>query len=262
MHIVSSQDSWFCCFALLAHVKRPPFTKNPYPGIAQANPLSAHIRVPLAWYHSATFAFLPDETASQIRRVYDNPFEGHARRHFCGFCGTPLTYWSEQPRTEADYIQVTMGSLCREDLGDLEDMGLLPEEGHSIELPSRAAAREAAVTGDGDGAGAAPPATSASASASASTSTSTVLQPITHRETTSIPWFDSIMEGSRLGGRLRTTRGTRESADGTTRVEWEIVEYNDDDTEAASTPSSNNGKRKLGDRDDVDDAHMEGVSQS
>ncbi|ROW12616.1 hypothetical protein VMCG_00154 [Cytospora schulzeri] len=228
------------------------FGTDPSHRTAQANPLAAHVRVPLTWYHSATFAFFPDETASTIRRLYENPFEGHARRHFCGFCGTPLTYWHERPRSEADYIQVTIGSLCREDLGDLEEMGLIPSspssEGERLELPARGGREPDQATAQGDQAPVG--------------ATSTSLQPV-GRETLSIPWIDSIVEGSSLGGRLKGTKGTRQSADGTTRIEWEIVEYNGegDDDGGSSGPSSNNGKRKLDDRDDTDDRLMEGVSQ-
>ncbi|ROV98971.1 hypothetical protein VSDG_03777 [Cytospora chrysosperma] len=227
------------------------FGTDPSHRTAQASLLAAHVRVPLTWYHSATFAFFPDETASSIRRLYENPFEGHARRHFCGFCGTPLTYWHERPRSEADYIQVTVGSLCREDLGDLEDMGLIPDsptsEGETFELPARGGREPAQATGQGD---------------QIPVTTSTSLQPM-GRETQSIPWIDSIVEGSRLGGRLKGAKGTHQSADGTTRIDWEIVEYHGEgvDDEDAGSSSSNNGKRKLGDRDDVDDGQMEGVSQ-
>lgn len=202
--------------------------------------------MPLSWYHSATFSYYPDETATQIRRVFENPREGHTRRHFCGFCGTPLTYWSEHPRAEADYIQVTVGSLCREDLGDLDEMGLLPDspvEGQTPQLSLSGAARDPAARAASDGA----------SEGAAVTSTS---------NTASIPWFDSLVAGSSLGGRLKTTRGTRESADGATRVEWEILEYDEDGGDDHKTPPSSNGKRKLGDRDDVDDDRMEGVSQS
>lgn len=218
-------------------------------GIAQASPLAAHIRIPLTWYHSATFSEYPDETATQIRRVYENPFERHTRRTFCGVCGTPLTYWSEHPRTEADYIQVTMGSLHREDLGDLEDLGLIPES--PIEVPRF---EIPAISGRG----AVGPSEAISEDSVAATSAA--LRPnATHRETDGVPWFDSIIEGSSLGGRLKTTRGTRQSADGTTRIEFEITEYSDDGNEARGS-SGSNGKRKLGDREDVDT--MEGVSQS
>lgn len=193
-----------------------------------------------------------------IRRVYENPFEGHTRRHFCGFCGTPLTYWSELPRGEANYIQVTMGSLCRDDLVDLEDLGLVPSDTPTSPGSRGRSSRESTAAGEeGDGGGTMtaeqqPVVTPIRTSALASTRGG--------RETTSIPWFDTILEGSRLAGRLKTTKGLRQSADGATRVEWEIVEYTDDRNEPG-TPSTNNGKRKLGDRDDVEDTQMEGVGQ-
>lgn len=196
----------------------------------------------MTWYHSATYALFPDETAAQIRRVYENPFEGHSRRQFCGFCGTPLTYWSEEPRTEADYIQVTMGSLCREDLGDLDDMGLIPDspvEDRKFEVAARGGPRPSTAGAE-------------TMISPAAIGAATALQRAPGRETTSIPWFDSIVEGSSLGGRLKTTKGTRRSADGSTRIEFEIMEYNDDGEGSSSPPAT--GKRKLGDRDDVEEA--------
>lgn len=141
-----------------------------------------------------------------------------------------------------------MGSLRREDLGDLEDLGLIPEspvEAPTFEIPA-IAGRQAAGSTD----------TSSSPVTAAPTALHTSG---THRETSSIPWFDSIIEGSSLGGRLKTTRGTRQSADGTTKIEYEITEFNDDGTEISEFPG-NNGKRKLGDHTNVDD--MEDVSQS
>lgn len=225
----------------LVHVaKHPPFP--PTTGIAQASPLSAHIRVPLTWYHSATISHYPDETATQIRRVYENPLEAHTRRTFCGVCGTPLTYWSERPHSEAAYIQVTIGSLRRDDLGDLEDLGLLPEspvEEERFDIPARGGRQEEGAA-------------SGTAATSESPAAASVAHPAgAHREI-DIPWFDSIVEGSRLGGRLRTARGARQSADGSTRVEFEITEYTDegDVTEAGGCPGSG-GKRK---RDDMESA--------
>lgn len=188
--------------------------------------------------------------------MFENSLEAHSRRTHCGFCGTPLTYWSEQPRAEADYIQVTMGSLCCEDLCDLEDMGLIPEppaEGHTVQLPSIVGRGSVAPV---DGASKAP-------AAAAATSPSTALQLRDQRETTSIPWFDSIVEGSSLGGRLKATQGTRQRANGSTRIEWEIFEYTGDGSEERSSPFTGNyGKRKLGDRNDGDDDRIVGVSPS
>lgn len=165
-----------------------------------------------------------------IRRAYTSPREQHTLRHFCGFCGTPLTYWSEEPRGEADYIQLTLGSLCSEDLGDLEELGLLPD------LDTDPAAE--------------------SSTASAAVAPETGLAAYNGRETVgNVPWFDTLIEGSRLGN-MRTARGSGRSRDGTVRVEWEIVEYTDDD--GRETPQ--NGKRKLGQRDDGGDSSaMEGV---
>lgn len=237
-------------------------TPRPSLGIAQASPISAHIRIPIEWYHSATFSFFPDETTAMIRRVYENPFEGHTRRHFCGFCGTPLTYWSDQPRGESNYIHVTMGSLCREDLGDLEEMGLIPETPTSpggTAVSSRAASRGSPIGTKAEGDAqqqlhlASPP---------TAIGTTSVTVPVrAGRETTGIPWFDTMLEGSRLSGRIKTTKGSRQSADGTTRVEWEVVEYTDDTSQPGTPASANNGKRKLGDRDDADDTQMDGISQ-
>ncbi|KAK8108585.1 hypothetical protein PG984_014386 [Apiospora sp. TS-2023a] len=201
--------------------------------ISAATPLSAFLRVPLSWYHSRTFAFFPDESRSSIRRVYSHPTEQHVMRQFCGFCGTPLSYWSEEPRSEADYIQLTLGSLLTQDLRDLEDMGLLPDDdgnGNNIEEMDLAPVAAPATTGPNT--------------------------PLLGREFSGLPWFDSMVRGSQLGN-LRTSKGARESRDGHVRVEWEITEWTgdgggegvDDESE-----SSSSGKRKRGDTEH-EDAH-------
>ncbi|KAI3399855.1 hypothetical protein diail_5366 [Diaporthe ilicicola] len=218
--------------------------------LAQASLLSAHIRIPLNWFYSATVAYFPDETASTIRRVYENPAENNARRQFCGYCGTPLTYWTEQPQGEAEYIHVTVGSLCRDDLSDLDEMGLIPDsptqgEEESPGLPGRRALEAAQQASEAERVSA----TLASAS-----------QPI-GRESHGIPWIESLVEGSSLGGRLKRASVTRRSADGSAWAEWHIVEYTDDDRVGSepSGSSGNNGKRKLADRDNDND--KEGFTQ-
>ena len=157
-----------------------------------------------------------------IRRVYTHPSQEHAKRHFCGFCGTPLSYWSEQPRSEAEFINLTLGSLLQEDLRDLEDLGLVPEDSESQsqgaedkdERPSR----------------------------------STALQ-----HSFGVPWFDSMVEGTRLGRMRRRSHGIRQSEDGSVKIEWEIVEDISPDVdmdEASSGSGSGSAKRKMHERDD------------
>src|SRR2546421_6283673 len=97
-------------------------------GRSQAAPITSWLRIPLDWYHSTTYAFFPDETHSSIRRTYTHPRYPDTKRYFCGFCGTPLSYWSERPPLEKNFIYLTLGSLVAEDLRDLEELGLLPEE--------------------------------------------------------------------------------------------------------------------------------------
>ncbi|KAG4430365.1 hypothetical protein IFR05_014150 [Cadophora sp. M221] len=94
----------------------------------QATPLSAWLRIPLSWYESTTYAFMDDESHASIRRTYTSPSEQSSKRHFCGFCGTPLAFWSEETPAEAEYISLTLGSLAGKDLRDLEDLGVLPRE--------------------------------------------------------------------------------------------------------------------------------------
>ncbi|KAI2626467.1 hypothetical protein GGR54DRAFT_471935 [Hypoxylon sp. NC1633] len=197
--------------------------------IPSATPLSAFLRVPLQWYHSQIFSFFPDESRASIRRVYSDPAEHNALRQFCGFCGTPLSYWSENPRSEADYIQITLRSLLIEDLRDLEELGLVPAESEQEAMhitPARAPSQEPQLIG---------------------------------RETTSIPWFENMILGSRLGN-IRTTRGLHESRDGRIRVEYEITEWTgdnaaDDDELVEASGSVATGKRKRGETDEGGDGN-------
>jgi hypothetical protein len=74
---------------------------------------------------------------------------------------------------------------------------------------------------------------------------------LTGRDTTSIPWFDNLVSGSRLG-KMRTTKNVQRSRDGASWVEFEVTEWTaDDDNEGvereASTSESSmstTGKRK------------------
>jgi hypothetical protein len=190
-----------------------------------ATPLAAFIRVPLEWYSSTTHAAFEDESHVMIRRKYSHPTEQHSQRHFCGFCGTPLSFWSEMPRSEAKYIQITLGSLSNEDLRGLEEMGLVPdldEPEQNTDIPKTP---EDIVTG-----------------------------------TSEVPWISSMMKGTRLG-KMRRAHALGHSSDGKVAVDWEIVEWAGDGgsvQEPVDTvdPEINNdttisAKRKLQELDDA-----------
>lgn len=193
--------------------------------------------MPLDWYASQTYCFFPDESNASIRRFYSHPSEQHALRQFCGYCGTPMSYWSEEPRSEADYIQLTLGSLRTRDLNDLEEMGILSSDSEEDEEENDMEEMDVV------------PVTPAAPTTSQ----------LMGRELTNVPWFESIISGSRLGNRLgslHTARGSQQSRDRRTRVEWEVTEWtaDDDDTEGdvvemegegeESSEASNTGKRK------------------
>ncbi|KAK3494738.1 uncharacterized protein B0T23DRAFT_440263 [Neurospora hispaniola] len=195
------------------------FNSPPSQYISHASPLAAFLRVPLPWYHSTTLSFAPDERTSMIHRAYTSPFEQHSMRHFCGFCGTPLSYWSEEPRSEADFIQLSLGSLHPEDLADLEDLGMLPDSESENEPETKKQEGKGEVTYIG-------------------------------RQTVGgLPWLDSLLEGSRLGT-LRAAKGRSQNTSGTVQVEWEVMEWTEGESGSPSG-SPRNSKRKLGDRDDV-----------
>ncbi|KAG9234458.1 hypothetical protein BJ875DRAFT_376395 [Amylocarpus encephaloides] len=181
---------------------------------SQATPLSAWLRIPLAWYESSTYAYFDDESHNSIRRCYTSPQEQNAKRFFCGFCGTPLSYWFESADTdEADYISLTLGSLAGSDLRDLEELGLLPREALEEAEFDREKVEKAVPT-------------------------------VTANRDLgeSLPWFETMVEGSKLG-KMKREGGRRTSVNGQWRVEWEIVEWTADDGE---TGNMSPGKRKFG----------------
>jgi len=191
---------------------------------SQATPLSAWLRIPLSWYHSTTYAFMEDESPSAIRRTYTSPHEEHCKRHFCGFCGTPLSYWSESPASEAEYISLTLGSLASSDLRDLEDLGLLPkealEDAESDKEKIENVVGSNVLNGDGN---------------------------------EGLPWFETMVEGSKLG-KMKKSWGSRQSGNGRYKVEWEIMEWTEGDEEDSTLPS----KRKFGEVVEADST-MEGI---
>lgn len=48
------------------------------------------------------------------------------KRNFCGFCGTPLTVWSEEQPEDAHFICINLASLERGSLNLLDALDILP----------------------------------------------------------------------------------------------------------------------------------------
>ena len=150
----------------------------------------------------------------------------YTKRHFCGFCGTQLTFWSEESREEAEFVCVSLWSLKDESLEVLKDAGLL-SNGYTSENEGQkgpdTSKPEAVMANSG-------------------------------RELQGMPWFEEMVEGSELG-RIKRSRGGRRSFDGRNKVEWEIIEFEDDKEE---DKIQNTGKRKLDMIGKGDDVEMRG----
>ncbi|KAG4416945.1 hypothetical protein IFR04_009889 [Cadophora malorum] len=200
----------------------------------QATPLSAWLRVPLSWYTSTTYAFMSDESHSSIRRTYTSPTEQNSKRHFCGFCGTPLAYWSEETPAEASYISLTLGSLMGSDLRDLEELGVLPTEAVEDAVGERKVIESA---GGGVGAGEKGEGKGGVLSEGSGNGIGEE----------GLPWFETMVKGSRLGN-VQRSWGERRSGNGRFKVEWEIVEWTEDGGEGGEGTKSP-AKRKLGEVD-------------
>ncbi len=107
---------------------------------------------------------------------------------------------------------MTLGSLLGEDLRELGELGLLPQ---------------GALEGDEQG---------------------SISRELTKTESDSeslgLPWFQDMIEGSQLGRIGRTRRGGAVSTDGRTKVEWEIVEFENE--ENGRSGGIGTAKRKIG----------------
>lgn len=217
---------------------------------SQAAPVTAWLRVPLEWYHSCTFAQFPDESHGSIKRTFNtrssNPVLPPTRRQFCGYCGTHLTAWNEGLGgldRSADYLDVTLGSLLQESLNKLQelrmygdwdeesDSGLVKSPLAQIDNDPHVPTNETAVGGVDR-----PP-------------EAQQIPVVSHRmHGRGLPYFEEMVENSRLG-RIKRQRGGHTSADGTTSVQWEIMELGGEDEFMADTgnvsPVSGNENKRM-----------------
>ncbi|KAJ5126699.1 hypothetical protein N7448_007478 [Penicillium atrosanguineum] len=206
---------------------------------SHGTPITAWLRVPLDWYQSSTRSFFPDETHSSIRRIFTPRHAPDTRRIFCGFCGTPLTFWTEEPHEEAEFMNIAIGSLFSEDQRVLEELDLLPadsDEEESVAEPSSSALEPAMDT--------------VSSIIVPSFGNQGLSRSFRHGTAGGIPWFEEMVEGSRLGRLMQSRRGMGVSDDQSTSFEWEISEWHDDgtgDIVQEDDPDAHSiGKRKRG----------------
>lgn len=191
------------------------------------------LRIPLPLLHSTTRAYYEDEMPHSIRRVFTPHDAPHTKRHFCGFCGTQLSHWSEESREEAEWIYVNLGSLRNESVERLEEAGFLatPAEEEEDPEPNLRASESADLGGE--------------------------MTRAEGREIRGVPWFEEMVQGSEMG-RIKRRRGGETSADGRSRVEWEVVEIGGDEGEGVV---SSTAKRKISHivgEGEGDDVHMRG----
>lgn len=205
-------------------------------GRAQGAPLTAWLRVPLTWFRSQTHSYFADETHATIRRTFTPLHAPDTQRNFCGYCGTPLTFWTDKPVSEAEFMCVALGSLLGDDLRLLEDLQILPPDEDLSEHVVTETVPTTRVTRTTEVAPTAPSSSSRISYHSGSLA--------------GVPWFEEMIEGSRLGRIMRNRRGI--GGDDSTTFEWEISEWQDTDTGRQPTRiltsvTSASGKRKAED---------------
>ncbi|KAE8149420.1 hypothetical protein BDV25DRAFT_156335 [Aspergillus avenaceus] len=205
-------------------------------------PLSAWLRVPLNWYQSHTLPYFEDESRATIRRVFSPTHAPHTQRAFCGFCGTPLSFWTDSPNGEAEYMSVTIGSLSGDDQRLLEYLGLLSESEDDEDDEDDEGIQEGQIVDVLDRTTRAP---ASSPTVIPSDSSTGVSRTYTEGTVAGIPWFEEMIEGSRLGRLMKSRRGYGVSDDQSTSLQWEVSEWTDDGPEGVQ-PASSSGKRKRG----------------
>lgn len=139
-----------------------------------------------------------------------------------------MSYWTESPAEEAEYISLTLGTLSSDKLRNLEELGLLPKEA-TADIEQEKQKRSDLASSKTD-------------------------EPTAVLEHQGLPWFDTMVEGSKLGN-MKMSMGSKQSSDGHVRVEWEVVEWTAADGEGE--PPAGATKRKLGDVVQ-EDSKMEG----
>lgn len=151
-------------------------------------------------------------------------------------------------------MSVSVGSLSSEHQRLLEDLDLLPEvvgeEKSGTEL-----AKSSAATPGSD--------IRPSSIVVPSLRESDITRSVCQGTVGGIPWFEELVEGSRLGRLMRQRRGMGVSHDQSTSIEWEISEWRDDGSgelglESDDSNGQAKGKRKRDRQADVESPSKRG----
>ncbi|KAF7192873.1 hypothetical protein HII31_05787 [Pseudocercospora fuligena] len=226
---------------------------------ATAAPVTAWLRVPLDWYSSATFAQFPDESHASIKRTFHTPASSRLlppmRRQFCGYCGTTLTAYNEAQQAQGyggrdSTLDVTLSSLLNESLDRLESLRILPDsdsDEDSVRSPTEGLVRGGTIdnedhipTNEENPGGVDAP--SGATTVPVRTSQQRAAAP--HRmHSRGVPYFEEMIEHSRLG-RIKRQRGGHTSRDGTSSVQWEIVEIGGEEPTSNATATEPSGSKR------------------
>lgn len=165
-----------------------------------------------------------------IRKTFTPPHEPHYKKIFCGYCGTHLTRWSEDPEDEAEILSITVDSIFGEDMVTLDELGLLHDDEDddvdrpTVKLEQKGIMEEPSIQG----------------SVTCEDKSQTTVQPGAEED---VFWTEELTEQTRFGQSRKTKRHRGRNTGSTMIVEWEITEIVDDASEAES--GSGRGKRKL-----------------
>jgi hypothetical protein len=135
-------------------------------------------------------------------------------------------------------MSIAVGSLSSDDQRALEELDLLPEDSDEEESEAEPSSSALAPAMD----------TSSSVIVPSFGLPTDISRSFRRGMAHGIPWFEEMVEGSRLGRVMRARRGMGVSDDQSTSFEWEISEWHDDGTGGAQDDSDNGhtGKRKRG----------------
>lgn len=140
-------------------------------------------------------------------------------------------------------MSVAIGSLFAEDQRVLDDLRLLPDD-FDEEVPRADVSAPSDLAPISD-------TTPSSIIVPSLVGSPDISRSLQHGRTGGIPWFEEMVEGSRLGRLMHARRGMGVSDDQSTSIQWEFSEWHDDGTrdfvqQDSDSIGHSRGKRKRG----------------